>query len=182
MSESALIALLGLLGLLLTSVVGFVLGKRAERQKQSLLIRSQMLTPVEEWLEGAERISGILADTLSSVTAGSPMPVGYDFEERKKSYRYMGENTNKVMGILDSKSLRTLRTWRKTKRLGSVILEIDSLLKYAMLPRESEILDRDMQGNLTNEFMLETGAIKLRADMLFQEAYSLISRIRTSLT
>jgi len=182
MTENVLLGIVSIAGLLLTSVVGFVLGRRAERQKQTMIVRSEMLTPVEEWLKGAERISGILADTLTSVTAGSRGPISYDFEERKKSYRAMSEATNQVFGIFESNGLRTLRTWRKANRLKTVISELDGMLKYRMLPAESEILDRARMNQLTDDFELSIGAMKLRVDELLQEGYKLISQIRTALT
>jgi hypothetical protein len=41
-----------------------------------------MLKPIEEWLQGTEKLVGILGDTLSSITIDSPVPINYDFDER----------------------------------------------------------------------------------------------------
>ena len=78
MSEATLIAMLGLIGAFLTHTTVFILGQRSERRKQSLHVRSKMLDPIELWLDGAEKISGILGDTLTSIQAGSPLPISYD--------------------------------------------------------------------------------------------------------
>jgi len=39
-----------------TALLGFLLGQYAERRKQSLTVRSEMLKPIEEWLTGAEKV------------------------------------------------------------------------------------------------------------------------------
>jgi hypothetical protein len=57
MSESVTLALLGIAGALLSGIIGHILGQRAERQKQSLLIRAEMLKPIDEWLKGQRKWS-----------------------------------------------------------------------------------------------------------------------------
>lgn len=52
MSETSLLSILGIFSPILSSVIGFILGKRYERRKQGLIIRSEMLKPIEEWLGG----------------------------------------------------------------------------------------------------------------------------------
>jgi hypothetical protein len=46
MPEIFVITILGIAGAILTSAISFALGKSAERQKQSLLIRAEMLKPI----------------------------------------------------------------------------------------------------------------------------------------
>jgi membrane protein YqaA with SNARE-associated domain len=41
MSDAVLVALLGIVGVLLSGVVSFVLGRRAERHRQSVSIRAE---------------------------------------------------------------------------------------------------------------------------------------------
>ncbi|MBI3169889.1 MAG: hypothetical protein HYZ22_15510 [Chloroflexi bacterium] len=55
MSETILITILGVVGTLLSIVVSFTLGQRAEKSKQSLLVRAEMLKPIDEWLKGMEK-------------------------------------------------------------------------------------------------------------------------------
>jgi hypothetical protein len=64
-----------------------------------------MLKPIEEWLQGTEKLVGILGDTLSSITIDSPVPINYDFDEQRKAVHFMTEKTNIVVGILASESL-----------------------------------------------------------------------------
>jgi len=182
MSETILTTILGIIGLLLSGTISFVLGQRAERKKQSLITRSEMLTPIDEWLKGTEKMVGILSDTMSSITLNAPLPVHYGFDERRKASNFMSEKTNEVMGIIASGSLKTRKTRRLAKDLSQVISTLDKLLKYELLPRESEIIGRLNAGVLTENYLLETGQIKLQIDSLLQKAYSLLSQIKTSLT
>lgn len=182
MSETALISILGVVSTLLFSVISFVLGQRAERQRQTLLIRADMLKPIEEWLQGAERMIGIAEDTLSSVILNSPTPVTYDFDERRKAAQFMTEKTNKVLGILKSKSLQTKRTKKLAKQLSETVVVIDDLIRLQLLPRDNEILDRARAGALSQEFMAQIATLKLNLDLLVRTAYSLIAQIKTALT
>jgi len=152
----AFISILGLAGTLLAGVISFILGQRWERQRQSLLIRAQMLIPIEEWLRGAERMIGILGDTMTSVIAQSPLPVTYDLEERRKATQFMIERTNVVLGILQSNSLRTGQT--------------------------RKVLSRSLRRTITREFLIQTGETKLKLESDVQQAYSLIAQLKTALT
>ena len=182
MFESVLTTILSIAGVLLSGTISFVLGQRAERNKQSLLIRAEMLAPINEWLKGAEKMVGILADTMSSVALNAPLPVHYNFDERLKASNFMSEKTNEVMGIISSGSLKTRKTRRLEKDLKQVIMELDQLIKFELLPRESEIVGRYKAGSLSEKYMLETGKVKLHIDSLLQQAYSLVARIKSKLT
>ena len=166
----------------MSGTISFVLGQGAERKRQSLITRSEMLAPIDEWLKGAEKMVGILSDTLSSIVLNAPQPVHYDFDERRKASNFMSEKTNEVMGIIASGSLKTRKTRQLAKELSQVILTLDKLIKFELLPRESEIIGRSNAGVLTEKFLIETGEKKLQIDSLLQKAYSLLSQIKTSLT
>jgi hypothetical protein len=181
-SESLTIAILGIAAALLSGVISFVLGQRAERHKQSLIIRAEMLKPIDEWLKGVERMVGILSDTLASVALNSPLPVSYNLDERRKASNFMAEKTNEIFGIIASESLQIRETKRLSKELGDVIRSLDSLIKFELLPRESNVVDRSNNGTLTNEYMLEVVRLKVQLDALLQKAYSLAAQIKTSLT
>lgn len=109
MSENVLIPLIGLAGTLLSATIFFILGKRAEQTAQTVLIRAQMLEPIDDWLNGVEKMIGIYSDTMVTLTSGSPLPITYNLEERRKVGQFMSENTNKVLGILASESLTVKR-------------------------------------------------------------------------
>jgi len=180
--NESLVAILGVAGTLLSGLVMFVVGQRWERKKQSLLIRAQMLDPIRDWLRGVERFNGIVDDTLVSVSTGFAAPQTYDFEERRKSAQFMIENTNQVLGILNSGSLSTGSTRGIAEQLATLILELDRQVKHELLPLDGEILDRSAQKQLSHEFVLRVGNLKTAIDSKVQRSYELLARVKTALT
>ena len=180
--DQVLIPILGIIGSLLTGVIMFVLGQRRERYRQSLLIRAQMLDPIHDWLNGIEKFIGILSDTLTSVSIMSPGPITYDLEERRKSAQFMIENTNEVLGIIESKSLITNRTQKEATDLTKLIKDLDQQVKFKLLPLDHEILDRSAKRKLTEAFVIQVGETKLSMEKKVQKSYSLLAIIKTLLT
>lgn len=153
--------IIGSLVVIFTSILGFFLGQYAERRKQSLYIRSEMLKPIEEWLSGAEKFIGIFGDTLTSAQIGSPLPLTYNLEERRKAAQFMTEKTNLVFGILYSESLKTWQTRKFSKELGETINSINGVIRTRLLPMDNEIMQRAKVNALNQEFILEFGKVKL---------------------
>ena len=182
MSESLLITILGIAGTLLSVIVSFGLGQRAEKIKQSLLIRAEMLKPIDEWLKGAEKMVGIFSDTMASIALNMPLPVNYNFTERRNASNFMAEKTNQVLGVITSNILQTSKTKLSAKELSETIRQIDNLIKFELLPRESDLVDRSNNKTLTKGNMLEAGSLKLQLDTLLQKAHSIVAQIKTSLT
>ena len=182
MIDSLILTIIGIAGTLLAGVVGHVLGQRSERRKQSLAIKAEMLKPIEEYLKGAEKIVGIFSDTMSSIALNLPAPVNYSFDERRKASNFMAEKTNEIFGIVASNGLQTGHTKPIAKELANTLKGLDILIKFQLLPRESELVDRSNKRTLKEDFMLECGAMKLQADSLLQKAYSLIAQIKNSLS
>jgi hypothetical protein len=181
LSETLVITVLGITTTFLSSVFFFILGQGAERKKQSLLIRVEMLEPINEWLKGAEKKVSILGDTMSAIALSAPLPDNYSFDERRKASNFMSEKTNEVLGIIASDSLNTRKTKHLAKNLNRVINDLDETLKFKLLPRESMIIELSNAGRLTEKYMLETAQLKMDFDSFLQEAYSLIAKIKTSL-
>lgn len=173
--------IISILASLFTALLGFLLGQYAERRKQSLTVRSEMLKPIEEWLTGAEKFNGILGDTLSTVLNDLPLPTIYNLEERRMVSQFMIEKSNIAFGVLQSNSLKMWQTRKLAKELSETIKSIDEIIKTRLLPMENEILERSKAGMLTLEFMTQVGQVKLGLDGLVQKAHSLISKIKTSL-
>ncbi len=176
-----MIELFSILASIFTAILGFLFGQYAERRKQSLAVRSEMLKPIEEWLTGAEKFNGILGDTLSSVLNGMQLPAIYSLEERRKTSQFMIEKSNLAFGVLQSNSLKTWQTRKSAKELTETIKLIDGIIKTRLLPMENEILERSRTGMLTPDFMTQIGQVKLGLDGFVQKAHSLISKIKTSL-
>jgi len=182
MSDSLIITVLSFAGALLSGTIGHVLGQRAERRRQSLVIRAEMLKPIDEWLKGAEKIVGIFSDTLASIRLNMRQPVSYNFDERRKASNFMAETNNEVFGIIESRSLHIRQTKRSAKGLSDAIRSLDSLIKFQLLPTESEIVDRSNKGSLTDEYMIDSAMLKAQADTLLQTAHSFIAQLKTALT
>ncbi len=182
LSEPITIAILSIFGMVFAGFISFILGRQAERRKQSLMIRAEMLKPVDEWLKGAEKMVGILSDTLVSVAHNSPLPISYNLDDRRKASNFMAEKTNEIFGIFKSKSLQIRETKRLSNELGEAILSIDGLIKFQLLPMESNIVDLSSKRKLTNEHMLNAAKLKVELDSLLQLAYSLVAQIKASLT
>jgi hypothetical protein len=163
------------------AILGFTLGQYAERRKQSIVTRIEMLKPVEEWLTGAEKLLGMFGDTLTSTLVGSQAPITYSLEERRKVAQFMIEKSNLMFGILASESLRTWKTRRFSKELTETIKLIDIIIKTRLLPMDNEIPVRASSNGLTPEFMMQFGQVKLGLDSLVQKAHSLIAKIKASL-
>lgn len=173
--------LIGLIASAFTAFLGFLLGQYAERRKQSLATRAEMLKPIEEWLIGSEKLIGIFGDTLNSALVGSQLPITYNLEERRMVAQHMTEKSNLMFGVLASESLKTFRTKKLIKELTETIKLIDIIIKTRLLPMDNEILIRARGNALTPEFMTQFGQVKLGLDSLVQKTYSLIAKIKTSL-
>jgi hypothetical protein len=182
MSEEKALTLLGIVLPVLFGLIGFVFGKRYERQKQALIIRSDMLKPIEEWLAGAERLIGMFYDTLVSINANSQFPKMYSFEERIKANQFISEKTNIMLGILESESLKTRQTQKLVSQLHKTIVKLDGLIKYQLLPLESQVADTPLNSMLSPEFADKVMVLKIELDTLMQSAHSLIAKIKVKLT
>ena len=93
----------------------------------------------------------------------------------------MAEKTNEVLGIVASDSLKTGKTKQLAQELSAALKALDSLIKFQLLPRESELVDRSNKRTLDQNFLLECGTVKLQGDALLQKSYALIAQIRTAL-
>ena len=182
MPETLILRILEIVGALITGIIIFTLGQHAERKKQSLLIRADMLKPLNEWLKGAEKIIGIFSDTISTVIHDLPSPINYDFVERKRAFNYMAEKTNEVLGIISSNCLQTTKSKKFAEELSDVIITLDRVIKNDVLQKESEIVFRSTNGTLSNSYLHEAGHLKLQVDSLLQKAYSLEAQIKTIFT
>jgi hypothetical protein len=160
-----------------TLLVGSLLGSLFERRKQSLIIRSQLLEPLGDWLKGAEKMVGIFGDTVTAISMNRISPAGYNFEERRKAAAFMVEKTNEVFGILRSQSLQIRATKYLVQELNKTIYSLDNSIKYRMLPLDTEI---SKAGRLTDTSMNNIAELKKEIDNDLQQAHSLIAQIKTS--
>jgi len=145
------------------------------------MIRNELLKPLEEWLDGAEKIIQMVADTMTTISQNSPLPLSYSMEERRKAGQFISEKTNRMFGILQSNSLRTFGTAKHVAKLTNRINSLDQMKKYQLLPLDNNILDAAADGKLTQETIVTTLALYQQLQTQMQEAHSLLAKIKTSL-
>ena len=163
-------------------ILGYYLGIRREKIRQSLIVRSQMLDPIDKWLSGAEEMVGILSDTIVAISQGLSRPTMYDMDERKQAAKSMSQQSNRLFGILKSDSLKTKQTAENSDELNLVIRRIDDTIKTQLLPLELQIVSASNRNKPIDEHIERGMEIKTDIDELLQRAHELISRIRRALT
>jgi hypothetical protein len=178
MEDKLLTIFVAVMGLLST-VIGFVLGQRLEKHKQTMVIKSNLLLPIEDWLNGAERMNGMLGDTVGAISAGLPIPVIYNFEERRTIQQKMSEGTNKVLGILLSESLLTRQNKKQVNTLSENIGQISQILQRELLPLENEISALGNKGQITDEMRNSVISVNGKLNLLLFASHSLIAKIKT---
>ncbi len=162
------------------SLFSFIAGKIYEQRHQSLAIKAKMLIPIEEWIEGIEKIVLVLADTVAVSTTGNLLLLTYGIDDRQQIARLITEKTNRVLGIIKSNSLRTWQTRNLLEQLSSRILALDSQIKYVLLPLDLQIFNSIPEGSVTKESIIDALALKDHLDTQIQEVHSLIAKIKTA--
>jgi len=147
-----------------------------------MLIRSEMLKPIEEWLTGVEKMIGMFSDTLASISMNSQLPMMYSLEERSKAAQFIGEKTNLMLGILDSESLRTRQTQKLVAQLHKTIIKLDELIKTQLIPLDIQVSSTPMNDVLSQNLVDKVMLLKIELDTLMRSAHSLIAQIKVKLT
>ena len=181
MENNLILIFVAIMGLL-SSVICFVLGQRFERHKQTMIIKTNLLLPIEEWLNGAERMSSMFGDTVNTIEAGIPIPMIYNFEERRTLYQKMSEGTNKVLGILESEGLLTGKNRKQVEKLSENIGEISHLLQRVILPLENEITRLSTTEKLSADQKTRVVAVSQNIGVLLFASHSIIAKLKTQYT
>ena len=178
MEDKLLTIFVAVMGLLST-VIGFVLGQRLEKHKQTMVIKSNLLLPIEDWLNGAERMNGMLGDTVSAISSGLPIPIIYNFEERRIIHQKMSEGTNKVLGILQSEGLLTRNNKKQINTLSENIGQISQILQRELLPLENAISGLGEKRQIPEELRRGVISVNGKLNVLLFASHSLIAKIKT---
>lgn len=166
----------------ITVIVGiltFLGGRAFERRKLANANRLKLLIPIEEWLDKASQLIGIIGDDLSAISQGLALPIGYSIDERLEASKSMGEGKEKVIGILRSKALSTTGTKRTSARLYGTITQLDEYITRRLFPQHFNLLEKmgskpDLTGEIDSVALL-AGATK----EIIQEAHSLMAQLKT---
>lgn len=99
-----------------------------------------------------------------------------------KITKSMIEKSNIVFGILESDALRTWSTRKLVHQLRETIRQLENEIRNRVAPLETEIFERMHAKQFTEEFRIEIFQLASRLKKRVRDAYSLISKIKTSLT
>jgi hypothetical protein len=167
--------------LILGALVGGFVSFFFERRKQSLKIRASMIEPVEEWVKQVNLIINIVGDDLIAISQGFPLPMNYNLDERREVSRKLAAETPKVMAILKSRTLHTLGTRGLATRLSQTIEQLNIFIQGALLPADIAVTEKAAVWRNASKEMETTLIYAATAGQYVQEAYILISQLKTRL-
>ena len=162
------------------SVLTYFGGKSLERRKAIMHIRLELLKPIEEWLEQVTRIESIIGDEVTSITQGRASRATYQFEDRAKTTQRLSEDKLKILGILESKSLRTWGTRKSSILLEVLVPKIATHLETKFLPAQINFMSTLTAGDPPDSEFAELLYMTEILRDLIKEAYGLIAILKTS--
>ncbi len=169
----------------ITTVIGvltFFGGRVFEKHKLAQQNRLKLLEPIEQWVEQASRLIGIVGDELSAVSRGLPLPVMYGIEDRRQTAKTLGESKEKVLGILDSKALRTYGTRKLSSRLADLVLRLDVLIEREYLQAYYRLFDTLDKHQDAQPHMVALLAITSVANSMIQDVHACLAQLKTRYT
>jgi hypothetical protein len=167
----------GLIGLALGHFSGVLL----ERRKQSLVNRRELVEPVQQWLDTATSLVGIVADDVVTIAEGQPVPVGYTLDDRTRVGRHLNEMTPRVKALMDSRALHTLGTRRLSGQLAQSVNMLSDHLEKTLLPLDLALVERGAsRADPTAAISGVTPAV-IEGRTLLRRAYAQLDRIKVRL-
>ena len=167
---------------ILSLVLGHWLGVLRERHAQALRNRLDLLKPVEEWLDIANRLVHIVADDMVALGQGLPLPLGYSLEDRRTTGRHIAEATPKVMATLESKALSTCGTRTLASQLSTTIRDVNDHLQRDLLPVDAELVSKGSSHKDLSQALMAASLPWMDASAKIQRAYELIAKTKVRLT
>jgi hypothetical protein len=177
MDNSIISALIGVGGL----VIGALLGRMYQKRKDSLKARANMLKPVEEWIEQVSRLISIVNDEQVAITQGLISPTMYGAEDRVNTAKALGENKEKVMGILDAKVFNTWGTKKVSKKFMKLIPDLSRVIETSYLQIYYRLLDKvEKRGDIGIE-IVEMISVTVLVRGYIQEAHKFLAKLKAGL-
>ena len=161
------------------SILTFLGGRSFERRRIAQQNRLKLLEPVEDWVEHASRLIGIVGDELSAITQGLPFPVAYGPEDRAKTAKRLGENKEKVLGILKSEALHTRGTRPISSRLADLVVRLDLLIEREYLQAYYRLFESLEKRVDPGQHMAAVLIVTSAANALIQEIHSCLAELKT---
>ena len=164
---------------IIVGILTFFGGRLFERRRIANQNRRELLEPIEAWIEKASRLIGIVRDDISAVSLGLPQPVGYSMQERIETSREMGENKEKVLGILNSTALQTRGTKKLSDSLRDSVINLSNIIERGYLQSNSRMLEAMNAGEDPSDDIMSLVQTTLLANVIIQEAHGTIAELRT---
>lgn len=164
------------------SIVFFLLGQVFERRKQSMQERNKLLSLIEEWVNSNSKLVSIMGDEFVAINQRLPQPITYNMEDRKQITIYLGENREKIIGILESEALSTAFTRVKSNELKKLIFALNDNIANRCFPSLQNINEKyDQRKDISKEFLKLSQTLKETQDII-KRSHSLIAELKTSFT
>jgi hypothetical protein len=163
-------------------IVGHLSGAYFERRKQALTNRRDILKPVEEWLDLANRISHIVGDDVAALSQGLPLPVGYTMQDRVQTGRRIAELTPKVLANLRSKALQTFGTRRLSRSLSANIDVLNRYIHSTLLPTDDRLVQQGPYSPTIKASVDAALPVFAQAGAIVEKAYESLAKLKVRLT
>jgi len=166
---------------IIVGILTFFGGRVFERRRIANQNRLELLVPVEEWIDKASRLKGIVGDDLSAISQGLPLPVGYSPKERIETARAMSEGKEKVLGILNSRALSTRSTNKLASELRDRVIRLDDIIERQYLQIHRMVMDKLTSGQDPLDDIMALLQITTLVSVIIQHAHGNISELKTKL-
>jgi len=169
----------------ITTIVGiltFLAGRFFEQRKLAQANRLKLLEPVEEWVQGASRIIGIVGDDISAIAVGLPSPIGYSPRDRIEAGKALAESKAKVLGILRSHALTTWGTRKFSVRLSTLVNQLSLAIEREYMPAHSRLLDKMNRKEDLSVDMMALVATASAINVIIQEIHMCLSQLKIRFT
>ena len=162
--------------ILIVNILTFFAGRAFERYKTAQVNRLKLLEPIEQWVDKATRLVSIVEDEFSIMNQGLPLYNPIDIGETAK---FLRENKEKILGILQSKALSTRGTKKLSEKLFELIIQIQICLEREYLPAYynlSSKIDKHENPSLELSVFL---SMTIMEKNLIKDVHSCLSELKT---
>jgi hypothetical protein len=164
---------------LIVGILTFFGGRFYEKRKLEQENRLKLLEPVEAWIDKCSRMISIIGSEIPSLAEGNYKSGIYNKSEIVETEKYMEENTDKVIGILNSTALSTFTTKNISQRLSELILMLKNDITIKLLPKHSLLVYNKKSGNVDGKEIFESLLLVKQIKSTIVEIHSCISKLKT---
>jgi hypothetical protein len=163
-------------------LLGHLSGAFLERRKQALINRRDILKPVEEWLDIANRLVHIVGDDMVALSQGLPLPIGYSMQDRVAAGRRIAELTPKALANLNSRALHTFGTRMLSTRLSADINQLNRFLQSTLLPVDDRLVQQGPYSPTIKASVADAAPMLASAGAIVQKAFESLAKLKVRLT